>query len=140
MEHLIAALENAGSLPQLLDAAWDAFELMIAASGDYADTDEGFSTALVFVLAAAANGRDAIITAPSLPPRLPAEQPAQSWRHRRGGGVLDVASSLAALSGLLAGRLDLAASSARDPRDRAACRTGAQYAREVHALLAGTQS
>ena len=139
MERLTAALENAGSLAALLDAAWDAFEVMIAVTGDHANTEEGFFAALVYALAAAANGRDAIIAAPSLPGRLPAEQPPRPGCDSRGGTVLDAAAWLAVLSGVLASQLESAATRASDHRDRAACLTGAQYAREVHSLLAWTQ-
>lgn len=139
MEHLSAALDSAGSLTALLDAAWDAFEFIIAMSGDHADTEEGFSAALVYALAAAANGRDAIIAAPSLSPRLPLENAARAGCGHPGTNAAEVAFSLAALSDALAGRLELAASTASDSRDRTACRIGAMYAREIHGLLAGTQ-
>ena len=139
MEALGAALENADSLAALLDAACDAFEVMIATSGDYADTDEGFSAALVYAMAAAANGRDAIIKAPSVSPCPPTGQPSRPGFCCPGGSVRTVSTSLAVLSEALADRLESAACSADDPRDRIACLTGAQYAREVHALLAGTQ-
>lgn len=138
IERLTAALENAGSLTALLDAAWDAFEFTISVSGDHADTDEGFFAALVDVLTAAADGRDAIVAAPSLPPRPLGSCPARSGD--RGRSVLDVVATLGSLSGLLAGRLTSAASSAADPQDRAACLTGARYAREIHRLLAGAAS
>lgn len=138
MERMTAALDNATTLAALLDAAWDAFELMISASGHYADTDEGFVTALVYVLAAAADGRDAIITAPSLPARPLAKQPAEPEPPCPGGSAADVAVALAGLSDVLAARLTSAAGPASDPRDRAACWTGARYAQDIHALLGET--
>jgi len=139
MERMTAALESAQTLAALLDAAWEAFELVISASGDRADTDEGFYAALVYVLAAAADGRDAILTAPSLPAR-PLETRQSGPRHPGpGGSVLEVAAGLAALSSVLAARLASAADQAGDRGDRAACLIGARYAREVHALLGGTQ-
>jgi hypothetical protein len=139
MEDLGAALENTPGLAALLDAAWNAFEVMIATSADYADTDEGFFTAMAYVMAAAANGRDAIIAAPSVSPRPPTEQPFRLGSYRPTGSARAVAASLAVLSAVLADRLGSAASSTDDPQDRIACLNGAQYAREVHALLAGTQ-
>jgi hypothetical protein len=139
MERLALALENAGNLAELLGTAWDAFDLVITASGDCADTDEGFFTALVYALAAAANGRDAITAAPSLPPRPLAGQSPGSGSYVPAGSVLEMAGRLGTLSGVLADRLTSAAGSASDPSDRAACLTGARYAREIHALLAGTQ-
>jgi hypothetical protein len=137
MKQIAAALQNPGSLAALLDAASDAFELIISASGTYADTDEGFFTALVFVLAAAAEGRDAIITAPSLPTRPPKAGPAGDLGPHP--TVPEVAAALASLSSLLFAQLTSAAGLARQPEDQIACRVGAQYAGEIHALLAGTQ-
>jgi len=139
MERMTAALESAESLGALLDAAWDAFEFIISESGDYADTDEGFCTALVYVLAAAADGRDAIITAPSLPARPLGKRSAGPGHPSPSGSVLGVAAALAALSAVLAARLASAAGSAGDRRDRAACLIGAQYAREIRALLGGAE-
>jgi len=137
MERMTAALESARTLAALLDAAWDAFEFIISASGDCADTDEGFFTALVYVLAAAADGRDAIRTAPSLPACPLEARPAGPRHPGPGGSVLEVAAGLAALSNVLADRLASATGQAGDSGDRAACLIGARYAREVHALLGG---
>lgn len=131
-------LRDAGSMAVLLDAARDAFEVIIAASGDSAESGNGFFTPLVYALAAAADGRDAVTTAPSLPGRPAAELSAASASSpliARG-----VVADLAALSDQLAVRLVSAASTARDPGDQAACLIAARYACEVNALLAGVRT
>jgi hypothetical protein len=138
VERIAAALERADDLADLLDAAWDAFEAIISATGTYADTSEGFSTAMVYALTAAAEGRDAIIMAPSLPGRTAGEQPPRSWKLAPGNRPGEAAAAMAALSAVLAVSLAAAASQAADPVDRAACLTGARHAREIGALLAGT--
>jgi hypothetical protein len=117
----------------LLGAAWDAFEAIIAASGEYADCGDGFFASLVYALAAAADGRDAITTAPSLPGRSVAVLSATP-----AGPVpsaVSAAASIAALSDRLAVRLVSAASTADNPGDQAACLIAARYASEIHALL-----
>jgi hypothetical protein len=131
-------LSDAGSMAVLLDAAWDVFEVIIAASGDCAECGDEFFTPLVYALAAAADGRDAITTAPSLPGRPAAEAPTS-----RAGPLLTARSEvadLAALSDQLAVRLVSAASTANDPGDQAACLLAARYALEIHALLAGARA
>ena len=90
---------------------------------------------LVMAAASAAEGRNAISFAPSLPPRrLPAaprrDEPAERPACR-------LTASLAALSELLAARLMDAARDAPDRGDQAACRAAARCARDIHALLTG---
>lgn len=144
MERITAVrhrLLAAGSLDVLLDAAWDGFEDIICVSGTYADTALGFVTCLVYVLAVAADGRDAVITAPSLPARSPEQAPGQGMFPDLGPAVsiTQVVTDLAALGDVLATRLAHAASAADDAADQAACRIAARCAGQVHALLAGTQ-
>ena len=93
----------------------------------------------VFVLAAtaAANGRDAVLRAPSLP------WPPRDTLH--GGGQADgpgesaqeAARALASLSQALISRLETAAGSAARSGDRDACRYAAGRARAIYDLLAG---
>jgi hypothetical protein len=139
MDRITAALESADGLPGLLDAAWTAFEAILSLSATYADTDAGFFTALVYARPAAADGRDAIITAPSLPARPAGQEPDGTWRLLHGDSAGEAAAAMAALSAVLAARLTAAAGSASDGEDRAACLIGARHAREIHALLAPTQ-
>ena len=60
-------LQRAGDLPAVLDAACDAFEDVLAVLCDHQNPAD--DTFITFVLAAtcAANGRDAVLFAPSLP-------------------------------------------------------------------------
>src|ERR1700728_2451151 len=62
-----ARLERATGLPAVLDAAYDAFENMLPAIEAQQDPDSAAFTAFVMSGASAANGRDAIAAAPSLP-------------------------------------------------------------------------
>jgi len=128
-------LTAGGSLAALLDAAWDAFEVIITVSGECADSGDGFFTPLVYALAAAADGRDAISTAPSLPCRPagePSTKPAGPVSTARG-----IVAAMAVLSDQLAVRLVSAVSTASDRGDQAACLIAARYALEIHALLDG---
>ena len=130
-------LQRAGDLPAVLDAACDAFEDVLAVLCDHQDPAD--DTFITFVLAAtcAANGRDAVLFAPSLPAhRLHATPEAEQDPHRGSAG--DAVSVLAALSHLLVARLVQAAAWARDHGDRAACHDAARSAREIHSLLTGS--
>jgi len=129
-------LREAVGLPAVLDAAFCAFEDMLATIEGLADPGDGMFIPLVMAAASTADGRDAIGFAPSLPPRrlhpaaaLEVPDPAET--------VGAVAGALAALSGLLADRLADAGRCAAGRRDRAACLDAARWAREVHAFLAG---
>src|SRR6266571_8532426 len=62
-------LREAVGLPAVLDAAFCAFEDMLAAIEGLADPGDGMFIPLVMAAAATADGRDAIGFAPSLPPR-----------------------------------------------------------------------
>src|SRR5215469_6739122 len=94
--HKQERVELAGSLPDVLSAAHDAFESMLAMIRVYQDTGGPFYGALVMAAAAAADGRDAIGMAPSLPrpsdDELAVEAPAAPI------GALDTAAAVAALS------------------------------------------
>jgi hypothetical protein len=133
-------IEGAESLAVLLDAAYAAFEEVMSAI--YADEDrvgESFA-GFAFASAAAAEGRDAVAGAPSLP-RPPVPERADAF------GLSDpyyareeLAGVLAGLAGLLAARLGEAAGTAADPKDRVACQIAALQAQEVHVLLGGNES
>ena len=61
---------QAHGLPAVLDAACDAFEAILTVIGDYEDTTStGAAITFLLVATQAANGRDALLFAPSLPPR-----------------------------------------------------------------------
>ncbi len=132
------ALAEARTVPGLLSAARDAFEAVIFLSGEHAESDDGLVAALAGVMAAAADGRDAIAMAPSLP-----TQPVGGGGGPAAGsgddGACEIAAALGGLSGLLAARLELGSAAAGDPGDRGACRRAAGYAREARGLLGGTR-
>jgi hypothetical protein len=133
--HMQERVESACRLCDVLDAAHDAFEFMLLLIRGYQDSGDHFYGALVMAAAAAADGRDAISVAPSLPrhsgdePRV--DGPATNI------GALDAAATVEALSQLVARKLRLAAKTADATADWAACEDGARYADEVSALASG---
>ena len=126
-------LQQASDLAAILDAACNAFESMLLVLRAHEDPADPMFGALVMAAASAADGRDALLFAPSLPPhRLQAADIQE--KHDAMGAVAD---ELTGLSELLAARLDDAARIAPDPGDQAACQVAAQWARDIHALLTG---
>jgi hypothetical protein len=130
-----ARLQEARGLAAVLDAAYESFDGMLAAIRGSEDPGDGMFIPLVMAAAPVADGRDAIADAPSLPPRR--LDGAQEPRSAASGDR--VADEVAALAELLAVRLDGAAGSVAHPRDQAACREAARCAREVCALLGGSE-
>ena len=128
-------LRRAHGLPAVLDAACDAFEDILAIIGAYEDTTTSTAITIVFLLAAtqAANGRDAALFAPSLPPRSLRARPATGPPQRE--TTDDITTAVAGLSRLLASRL--AAAIAVAAADWAACHDAALCARQVSDLLTG---
>jgi hypothetical protein len=129
-------LLQARTVPSALDAACDAFEDILAVIGSYEQTATSTETAIVFLLVAtqAANGRDALLFAPSLPRRSLHPRAALGQLER--GSACDITAAVAGLSGLLASRLAWTAAAAAGA-DQTACHDAARYARKVHDLLAG---
>jgi hypothetical protein len=132
-----ARLEQATGLPAILDAAYDAFEDMLSAIEAQQDPGSVAFTAFVMSGASAANGRDAIAAAPSLP--------AATHRVVTTGGTsatVTAAQAAAALTGLsrvLVSRLNVAADLAADVGDRAACAGAAHHAAAICSLLEGAR-
>ena len=130
-------VEQAGGLPVVLDAACEAFEEMLSVIRAHEDPAGGWFTAFVMAGTCAANGRDAILFAPSLPPNRLHPPPADTVAPGQGSAET-TADVVASLSGLLATRLTRAAGSASDSRDREACQRAAGYARDMQGLLTGS--
>jgi hypothetical protein len=130
-------LQRARGLASVLDAACDAFEDILAVIGSYEEATASTGMALAFLLVAtqAANGRDAVLFAPSLPPR--SLHPRQAPVPRERGSAGNITASVAALSLLVASRLAATATTAAAGADQTACHDAARYARTVHDLLAG---
>ena len=126
-------LQEADGLDVVLDAAYAAFEGMVSVIHPAQDPASGLFAAFVMAAASAADGRNALALAPSLPRRpllaVPAEQ--QPWP----GEPERVAELVAGLSRLVAERLTQAAVSAPDTGDQDACRHAAQSARDICGLL-----
>ena len=128
-------LRQATGLPAVMDAACDAFEEILAVIGDHEDTTSAVSIPLVLAATQAANGRDALLFAPSLPPRrLHQTQPEE---QKPPPAAADITAAVAGLGMLLAARLMRTASIVVAGPDRAACQDAAGYARAICGLLAG---
>src|SRR5215470_16309212 len=95
-------LRQARNVPSALDAACDAFEDILGVIGSYEETATDTQTAIVFLLVAtqAANGRDALLFAPSLPRRGLHPRPALGPPER--GSASDITAAVTGLSRLLA--------------------------------------
>jgi hypothetical protein len=130
-------LRRAQCLPAVLDAACDAFEDILAIIGACEDTTTSTATAIVFLLAAtqAANGRDAALFAPSLPPRSLRPRPPIGSPEQE--ATDDIKTAVADLGRLLAARLAATATTAAAAADRAACHDAARHARQASELLTG---
>jgi hypothetical protein len=140
MTFLISArdrLEQAAGLAAVLDAAYDAFESMRLAFRVHEDPASGLFAAFVMAAASAADGRDAVAFAPSLPSRR-RHGAAGNGEGRPGGERAErVSADAVGLSQLLVSCLERAARSVSDPGDRGACEQAARCAREICDLLGG---
>ena len=87
--------------------------------------------------ASAADGRDAILFAPSLPPGEGGTPTADDERPARDSAE-NIAAAAAGLSRLLAARLTEARKAAADPNDRAACADAVCCAETIRDLLGGS--
>ena len=128
-------LEQADDLPALLQAAHQVFVAALAALRAREDPASVWFGRFVMAAASAADGRDAVIFAPSMP--------AHRAHATRGAGedssvatADTVAGDIASLCGLAAVRLAQAAGQAADPGDQAACVRAAQCAQRICELLA----
>jgi hypothetical protein len=127
-------MQQASDLAAVLDAAYEAFEAMLSVIHLAQDPASGLFTALVMAAASAANGRNALALAPSLPRYPPPAVPARE-RPLPGGPPELSAEVVARLSRLVAGRLSQAAPLAADTADQAACRHAARSAWDICGLL-----
>jgi hypothetical protein len=128
-------LETAEGVPGILDAASAAFEDMLTVIECWEDPDHRIFITYVTAGMIAANGRDAVLRAPSLPVHRPSAA-VEQWSH--GETAEDDARELAALSTVIADRLSDAAGTAAELPDRLACEQAARSARNLHALFTGT--
>jgi hypothetical protein len=128
-------LEQAGGLAEVLDACYEAFAETLSVIRRYQESGGPFYAAFVMTSAAAADGRDALAAASSLPPaNYHKTEPVADATSPS-----DAAACLAALSQLVGARLRDVVLNAHAARDRQACEDGARYADEVHALTTGNR-
>jgi hypothetical protein len=120
-------------LPALLDTAYAAFEALLSAAEERQDPASGMFAQFVYAATAAANGRDAILFAPSLPVRP--LHPADTGINGRGSG--SELQDLATLSEVLCHVLSQATAAKPGHEDQKACRHAARCAVEIHRLLTG---
>src|SRR5260370_20798242 len=102
MSYIAAArrrVQQASGLGGVLDAAYDAFESMLSVIRDHEDSTDRMFIPFVMAATCAANGRDAVLFAPSLPPRPLHQPPAAVSPHARSAGA--AAEPVAALTLLL---------------------------------------
>jgi hypothetical protein len=132
-------LQHAAGLPAILDAAYYAFEDMLLAIRSHEDPASGLFAAFMMAAVSAADGRDAILFAPSLPPGRGSSTPAAGDQGSAGENAVSIAGAAAGLSCVLAARLTEAWEVAADPGDRAACADAVSCAQRIHDLLAGSR-
>lgn len=132
-----ARLESAAGLAATLDAAYIAFETILAVLRHHQERSGPGFPAFVLAAAAAGNGRDWIAEAATLPPA--GTSPRASDDLPGGDDWRQAAAEIAALARALADRLNVAAADAAGPRDRVACRQSMSYAERISSLLAGAR-
>ena len=77
-------VQHAAGLAAILDVAYDAFEDMLRLLRAHEDPASGLFPAVMMAAASAADGRDAIAFAPSLPRVRAKTRPRHRTRRRRG--------------------------------------------------------
>jgi len=130
-------VQAAAGLPELLESAWCAFECMLAEAEAHEDPATPLFPVFVLAATAAANGRDAVLFAPSLPWSPPVTPPSGGQAGGTGESAQASARALTSLSQALISRLVTAAGSAASSGDQDACRYAAGRARVICDLLAG---
>jgi hypothetical protein len=130
---LEAADQPGCGLEGLLGAAWEAFGILAGGCRVGADRYGELFAAFSFACVAAAQGRQLLWAAPSLPQDC-------GWETSGEEAVEEneeqLAGDLAGLAGVLSVKLAAAASSAHDAGDGGACGDAAGHAGQIHALLA----
>jgi hypothetical protein len=134
IEWCAARLHQSASLAETLDASFDAFEAIRQLARRCEDMSPDLFAAFMSAAAEAADGRDAITSAPALPPPSGHSTPSGTPGHE--ADPEDAADSMAALAAVLASRLELAAPLATTPHDRLARRDAAWSARQIQQLMA----
>jgi hypothetical protein len=126
-------LADADSLPAVLTAGWDVFEMIATIAYASADEFPDMYAAFTFARGAAVSGRNAIAFAPSLPP---ISDVAGHQLPTPSGKAGEIADDLAGLASALSMRLRESAELAADAADRSACENAARQAERITWLLA----
>lgn len=124
-------LQDAASLPDVLAASFDAFEVIRLLARAYEDRVPGLFAAFITTADAAVDGRDALMFAPSLP-----DARTDAALAPAGAAVEAVTDAIAALGALLNQHLTHAATLATGSTDRSACVEAAKAAERIHHLMA----
>ncbi len=122
-------------LASILAAAFDEFEMLRKAARQREDQDPDLFPAFLLAGSAAANGRDALVSAPSFPPGP--QPPGPAAVLAAGTDLASAADVIAAHAAALAEQLDRAASVAVTADDRGACQDAASAALQICQLMAG---
>jgi hypothetical protein len=129
---ILARLSQAASLPQVLAAGFDAFEVIRITARLYQDEMPGLFAAFMTTADAAVDGREALTIAPSLPLDGNTE-PATAVAPDADSG--EAADALAALAAALRERLVDAAAQASTAGDEVACQEAAEAAGRICELM-----
>jgi hypothetical protein len=129
-----ARLREASSVPELLVVSFDAFEAIRVLARSNEDAQPGLFATFMTAADAAVDGKEAITTAPSLPPaHVSALITSPSAADADIEPIID---ALAAVGALLSERLASAANDAPTPGDQSACEEAAEAGRRIHQLMA----
>jgi hypothetical protein len=129
-----ARVRSSATLAELIEAGFDAFEVIRQVARACEDWAPGLFAAFMTAAGAAVEGRNALNDAPSLPPARTGPPPSPTVSAAASTGC--IADELAALAALLAQRLAQARVLAALAGDQAACQHAACAAAEIHRLLA----
>jgi len=132
-EFIEGRLRDASTLPEMLAAGFDAFEVIRRAARGCVNTIPGLFAAFMTTACEAVEGREAVTVAPSLPPgpaAIPASLPTTI------GSADEVMTTIASLGALVAGCLSRAAAAATLEADRVACEEAAASAQRIRRLMA----
>jgi hypothetical protein len=129
-----ARVRSTATLAELLDAGFDAFEVIRLVARACEDRAPELFAAFITAAGTAVEGRNALNGAPSLPPARAGPPPAPMVSA--GAGADRIADELATLAVLLAHRLEEAREQVVLEGDRVACQHATRTAARIYRLLA----
>jgi hypothetical protein len=126
-------LSQAASLPDLLDAGFDAFEIIRITARRYQDDAPELLAAFMMAADAAVDGREALTVAPSLLPHGDGTEPTSAVPL--GTCIREAAGALARLATTLHDHLTQATAHVGSRDDQTACQQAAQAAERIRELM-----